>query len=312
MTNLVLLAFLLISLSVLVVKIGQDLVFRSRRIGHLGALTGHGKFPLIHEFLPLPFGRMEKIRGLWPALMHRLNRREVGKGKDARKRDKSLLLWAAVFIGLLTIWRNVFVALCFTFVCFILKSMILETLEMKRQEMLREEIRNFLEVLETGFRAGLSISQVLTVAGQEVPGFLGQELKRSSENLLLGLSPLDVLKGIDSRLRNKEFSLIYLILKVQRKTGANTVRLLREVSESVRRRNQLKREIDILTAQGRLSGLIVSLLPFGYLIILFLASGSGFRAALNTPLGTILASLGLLLDLAGFLTIRRIMRIEVG
>ncbi|GFP20124.1 hypothetical protein HKBW3S03_01627, partial [Candidatus Hakubella thermalkaliphila] len=67
-----------------------------------------------------------------------------------------------------------------------------------------------------------------------------------------------------------------------------------------------------LTAQARLSGLVVSLVPFGYLIILFLASGPGFRAALNTPLGMILVSLGLLLDLAGFLTIRKIMRIEVG
>lgn len=310
MTNFVLLAFLLVSLSVVVIKIGQDLIFQSRRIGRLGALTGHGKSALIHEFLPLPFGGMEKIRDLWPALVHRLNRREAGKG--TRKRGKSLLLWAAVLIGLLAIWRNVFVALCFTFVGFIFKSIISETLEMKRQEMLREEIRNFLEVLETGFRAGLSISQVLTLAGQEVRGLLGEELKRSSENLLLGLSPLDVLRGIDSRLRNKEFSLIYLILKLQRKTGANTVRLLREVSESVRRRNQLKREIDILTAQGRLSGLMVSLLPFGYLIILFLASGPSFRAALDTPLGMILASLGLVLDLAGFLTIRRIMRIEVG
>jgi tight adherence protein B len=113
------------------------------------------------------------------------------------------------------------------------------------------------------------------------------------------------------RMQSEELEYVGLVARLQRDTGGNTAEVIDRVTETIRERAELKREVRTLTAQGRLAGLIVSGLPIFLVIVLGSLSKGYFQPLVNTSTGRLLIAVGVLLLLTGWLAIRRIVEIKI-
>jgi tight adherence protein B len=184
---------------------------------------------------------------------------------------------------------------------------------MTKRRLRRVEVQlpDFLLFMSNALRASLSIRQALQEASQQVAAPLGDELRILKKELELGTGLEEALRNMVSRLPLKNLDLTATALITAHQAGGNLVHILDSLSEAIRQRLNLKQDIQVLTSQGRLSGLILSGLPIGFLLFMLLFSRERVAALLSTNIGWSLLIVGLGLNLAGFLWIRKIVAIEV-
>jgi tight adherence protein B len=153
----------------------------------------------------------------------------------------------------------------------------------------------------------------------EQPPPVSQEFERVVQEVRLGLTLNQALLNMLRRVPSEDLDLIVTAVNIQREVGGNLTEILDTISYTIRERVRIKGEIQTLTAQGRLTGFVISLLPIGLAIALYLLNpdyGSQLiiRAdpmVLGIPCGWIVIGAGVIMMLAGVLIIRRIVDIEV-
>jgi len=127
----------------------------------------------------------------------------------------------------------------------------------------------------------------------------------------LGVPLATAVRNVAQRMRSTEFEYVGLVAQLQRETGGNTAEVIDRVTETIRDRAQIRRSIRTLTAQGRLSGAVVSLLPVGIALIISVSKPHYMDPMFHSTAGVaavILAGVGILL---GWLAIRRIVNFKV-
>ncbi|MGH2655743.1 MAG: type II secretion system F family protein [Actinomycetota bacterium] len=168
------------------------------------------------------------------------------------------------------------------------------------------QLRDFAVALAAAVRAGLSIRLALVEAARDVDDPLGPVIAAVVRDLESG-RPIDAaLERIATELDLPDARLLVTSLGVHRRTGGQLPVLLDELSEVVGQRVDARRGSRALTAQGRASGAVLAVLPVAFVALLSGTGGDGLGAFYRTPLGAGLLMMGVLLDAAGFLWIRRI------
>src|SRR6185436_19499046 len=99
---------------------------------------------------------------------------------------------------------------------------------------------------------------------------IGTEFNRALIEARLGVPPEDALDGIAARTRSRDFSWIVMAIRIQRDVGGNLAELLSRVAETLRERERLRRQVSALSAEGRLSGIILAALPVVFAVYLAL------------------------------------------
>jgi tight adherence protein B len=168
------------------------------------------------------------------------------------------------------------------------------------------QLRDFAVALAAAVRAGLSIRLALVEAARDVDDPLGPVIAAVVRDLESG-RPIDAaLERIATELDLPDARLLVTSLAVHGRTGGQLPVLLDELSEVVGQRVDARRGSRALTAQGRASGAVLAVLPVAFVALLSGTGGDGLGAFYRTPLGAGLLMMGVLLDAAGFLWIRRI------
>jgi tight adherence protein B len=168
------------------------------------------------------------------------------------------------------------------------------------------QLRDFAVALAAAVRAGLSIRLGLVEAARDLEDPLGPVIAAVVRDLDSG-RPIDAaLERIATELDLPDARLLVTALAVHRRTGGQLPVLLDELAEVVGQRVEARRGSRALTAQGRASGAVLAVLPVAFVALLSGTGGDGLGAFYRTPLGAGLLMMGVLLDAAGFLWIRRI------
>jgi tight adherence protein B len=174
-----------------------------------------------------------------------------------------------------------------------------------------EQLPDNLQVLASAMRAGHSFTGALAVAVEDAAEPARRELQRTVSDERLGVPVDEALARAAKRMRSDELEYVGLVARLQRDTGGNTAEVIDRVTETIRERAELKREVRTLTAQGRLAGGIISGLPL-FLIVVFGALEHGyFDPLIHKSAGRFLIVLGSGLLLTGWITIRRVVAIKV-
>lgn len=169
-----------------------------------------------------------------------------------------------------------------------------------------EQLRDVVGAMAQATRAGLSVRRALEEASREAEPPLAGALRATLARLALG-EPLHQAVGeLSRRIPVPEAGLFVGLLQVHGRTGGDLSPLLDDVAEVVSRRLDARRRIRALSAQGRASGAVLAALPVAFVGLLSGTGGSGLGAFYRTPLGAVLLGGGFLLNLLGFLWIRRI------
>lgn len=179
-------------------------------------------------------------------------------------------------------------------------------LEAERDEQLVDVVTS----ITAAIRAGQSVPQALSFAATETRRPLGASLERLDTAIDLGV-PLDDAIGAWTReVDTADARLLAGVLTLHRRSGGDLPAVLDEVAGTLRERRAAVREVHALTAQARLSGTILGVLPFGFFAFLWLTSRSEIEGAFRSPAGVIAIGLGLVLEGLAFVWIRHLLEVH--
>jgi tight adherence protein B len=153
--------------------------------------------------------------------------------------------------------------------------------------------------------------QAVDVASKELPPPISLEFKQLLKEVNLGVNAETALESLSGRVQSEDMRLVMLAVLIQRQIGGNLSEILDNISDTIRARIKLKGEISVLTAQGKISGLIICLLPIALGFALFVINPNYIIVLFTEPLGMMMLGASVIMQLIGIFFIRKIIRIEV-
>ena len=184
-------------------------------------------------------------------------------------------------------------------------------LDERRRTKFNMQLPEALATMSNALRAGFSISQAFDSVVDQRISPISEEFEIMQKQLRIGMSFEDALESLSSRVGSDDLTLVTTAILISRKTGGNVTEIFDKISETIRARMKVERKVRTLTAQGRLQGVIVSLMPIFLGFVLTLVKPQmmiPFFCSLTGVL-SIFAMLGLVT--VGWLLIRKIIKIDV-
>jgi tight adherence protein B len=174
-----------------------------------------------------------------------------------------------------------------------------------------EQLPDNLQVIASAMRAGHTFVGALAIVAEDAPEPSRRELRRVLSDEQLGIPLVDALNRVTDRMDSRDFEHVALVAALQRETGGNTAEVIDSVTETIRERLDLRRLVRTLTAQGRLSGWVVTSLPVLLLLFLSAVNPHYIHPLFHKTAGIIALGIGAVMLTAGYLIIRRIVDIKV-
>jgi tight adherence protein B len=184
----------------------------------------------------------------------------------------------------------------------------------RRQQRMKQFEAQFPEALDMlcrAIRAGHALSGAIQLVGEEIPDPVGQEFRRVSEEINLGMDPGEALARLEQRAPIQDMSFFCTAIRIQRGSGGNLAEVLERLAEVIRERFKILSYARVLSAQHKWSAIFVGLSPVIMAVIFQLIQPGYFDALLGSPMGPYLIGAGLILECIGFFMIYRIAKIEV-
>lgn len=220
------------------------------------------------------------------------------------------LVLGLVLFGLLVSGDVFFSLLCGVIGLFAPK-LFLNHLKARRLKQLNYQIGDALLIIANSLRAGFGFLQAMDLVSKEMPNPIAAEFSRALREIQLGASTEGALLAMAQRVGSPDLDLVVTAVLIQRQVGGNLAEVLDNISHTIRDRIRIAGEIKTLTAQGKISGLIIGLLPVFLLGILFLINRDYALILFTNPIGLAMVSGGVVSQIIGFTIIKKIVSIEV-
>jgi tight adherence protein B len=180
----------------------------------------------------------------------------------------------------------------------------------RRLRAFTQQLPDVLTLLVGGLRAGYGLSQALELLVQELPPPASTEFARVMRTVGFGLPVQRALTEMADRVGSDDLYLVVTAINVQYEMGGNLAQTLETIGTTVRDRIRMLREIRVLTAQQRLTGYVLAIWPLIIGLGIYFINPNYMRRLFQPDLRVMVAA-ALLMQIAGFLVIRRIVDIEV-
>lgn len=181
----------------------------------------------------------------------------------------------------------------------------------KRLRAFEEQLPDTLNLLAGSLRAGFSFVQGLEAVSQEAGEPTRRELSRVFTETRLGRNLEDALEDAAERMNSTDLGWAVMAIRIQREVGGNLAELLDTVADTMQQRERLRREIKALTAEGRFSGIVLGIFPFGFGGLLYMVAPDYIGKLFADFTGKALVVVAAVMALAGFAWLRKIVTIEV-
>jgi tight adherence protein B len=178
---------------------------------------------------------------------------------------------------------------------------------LKRFEM---QLPDALSLVSSSLRSGYSFSQALQTVAQEMKPPVALEMQKILDEVKAGIPIEEALDRLVPRIKTYDVELMVSAVSIQHQVGGNLADLLDTVAETIRERFRTRGEIAGLTAEGRLSGIILFFAPLGMLLVLMVLSPDYIQHLFNDQLGRAMLGGAILMQIIGGLIIRRMLSID--
>ncbi len=174
-----------------------------------------------------------------------------------------------------------------------------------------EQLSDALVIFSNSLKAGYSYLQAVGSIAKEMPDPISKEFARVLKEMSFGVDQSQSLNNLLERVESDDLQLMVTAVNIQRDTGGNLAEILDSISKTIRERVQLKGEVKTLTAQGRFSGIVVSLIPFALGFFMYLINREYIMMLFTEPIGRILVVVAMVNELIGIMFIKKIVDIEM-
>ena len=182
----------------------------------------------------------------------------------------------------------------------------------KRLQAFEQQLPDTLGLWVNALRSGYSVLQSMEAIARDAPEPTSTEFKRVVQESSLGIDLADALQHLLNRVDSEDLDLVITAVNIQREVGGNLAEILEIISHTIRERVKLKGEIRVLTAQGRITGYLISFLPIILALFLYTINptymGNLFE---NRMCGWPLLGVGLTLIGIGATVVQKIVQIDI-
>lgn len=193
----------------------------------------------------------------------------------------------------------------------LLPLMVVFNARSKRMSMLEQQLPDTLDLLSRALRAGHAFPSALQMAGQEMPDPIAEEFRTTFDEINYGVPLQDALMHLATRVPSADLRYFVIAVLTQKETGGNLAELLDNLSRLIRERLKLMGTIRVLSAEGRLSAWILTILPFALVGILFLIRPAFISILWTDPMGPKMIALTGVVMAVGLFWMWRIIKIRV-
>ena len=202
----------------------------------------------------------------------------------------------------------------FTFLVFIIilliPFLILNLRTAARLRKFHEQLPDTLQLISGSLKAGYSFNQALSMVVEETMPPTSDEFGRVLSEIRMGLQEREALENMAERMGSEHFDWVVMSVNIQREVGGNLAEVMEIISNTIRERDTVLRQIKALTAEGRLSAYILISLPILLAIVLSFLNREYISLLFTSVLGWIMIGVALVLMIIGIFWIIRIVRVE--
>jgi tight adherence protein B len=173
------------------------------------------------------------------------------------------------------------------------------------------QLPDALELIARALRAGHSLNAGMHVVAEEMPSPIADEFGRVYDEQNLGISIDDSLRNVCERVPNLDLRFFVTSVAIQRQTGGDLAEILNKIGYVIRERYRILGQVKALTAEGRLSGVVLIALPFVLFLVMLHIKPDYVQALWTDPLGVKMSVFALVAQIVGALVIKKIVDIKV-
>ncbi|MFH1396919.1 MAG: type II secretion system F family protein [Candidatus Omnitrophota bacterium] len=263
------------------------------------------------QFLPVLLGRWQNLQD-----------KKVGEAEKQLDKmfiqveRKKLFLWYTITplvfgFGTFFIFGNIPVAFFCGLGSFIFPAIIIDYLKTIRRFRFQSQLPDGIMIFSSSLKGGLSLLQAIEVLVEEMPPPISQEFGLVLRENKIGVSLEDSLKHLHERMRLEDLDLVINSLIVAKETGGDLTKVLARLTTTLRDNRKLKENIKTLTLQGRLQGIIMSVLPFIFVAWVISFNKGHFDIMLNSDTGKMLLVVAAVLQVIGMVLIHKFSKVNL-
>lgn len=205
---------------------------------------------------------------------------------------------------------NIVLGVMFGGLVFMAPNFLLKHSIEKKRQLFEAQIPAALSLIRNSVESGFSFMQAVEVVATEMDAPISEEFSRVLHEASVGKDVEVALNNMQQRVLSDELKLVIVAVLIQRQVGGNLGKIIEVILETIQDRIQIKGEIKTLTSQGRLSAIVITLLPIILGIVMYLMNPEYMSPMLTTTIGQILLGVCFVMMLLGAFLISKIIKID--
>src|SRR5258708_1391799 len=181
----------------------------------------------------------------------------------------------------------------------------------RRFKRFAKQLPDALELISRALRAGHSLASGFNLVAEEMTAPVGTEFRKAFEEQNLGIPLDEALEGMTERMPNLDLKFFATAVILQRQTGGDLAEILDKIGHLVRERFKIWGQVQALTGEGRLSGIVLLALPPALFLAVYHLNAEYVMPLFTDPLGKQMLAGGVIMQILGALVIRKIVNIRV-
>ena len=223
----------------------------------------------------------------------------------------SLTLGAVICLAAYLYTGKMIVVLPITAVVVLIPFVYISFMKQRRLQKFMKLFPDTLSLMTRSMKAGHALSAALKMVADEMPNPINEEFSRIVEEINFGVGIDTVLRKFATRMSHPDVNYFVVAVIVQRETGGNLGEILENVAANIRKRFRFKNHIRTLTAEGRLSAIILVSIPFFIALAIYLVNRDYLTVLVTDPVGPYIIGLALLLMCFGIFVTSIITKMDV-
>jgi len=223
----------------------------------------------------------------------------------------SIVLAAGGFVISLWVASNALLSLIIAFFLGVFPFLYVYLKKKRRMEKFQRQLPDALDLIARALKAGHAFTAGLKMVGDELGEPVGTEFEKTLHEINFGSGVPEALKGLTQRVDCPDLRFFIISVIIQRETGGNLAEILAKIAYLIRERFKLQNRVQVLSAEGKLSAIILIAIPFVIALALSVLNPVYIKTLFIDPIGKALVAFALLMMAIGMVVMKRMIQIRV-
>lgn len=295
--------------------VSADKIAAEKRLDELNKQTGDAVALVKHESKKTKNKKNSKNGNNFFEKFGSVLYRELQAADIKMRPEEFIIIWIVIaFVPAMLValfFTNNIISIVLALVGTVFPIILIKNKQKNRVKKFDEQLSDALMICCSCLRSGLSFPQAMETISKDMEAPISTEFDMCLKEISMGASMDDALDNMGKRIKSKHLALMISAVLVQRQTGGNLSQILETLSDTIWERMKIKKQIKTATASGKMSGMIVGVMPFALLGMFTVINYDFVKVLYTEPRGNIALVAMLVLEALAFITIKKIVTVKM-